>query len=165
MKFIRHIEAPEYSFADVPVFNSDYHRMRRTWELFGTLSDQNNFNLAASIFTTKFVSGGANERRSHAKLYPYREALHAEQVALMSAKTSVINSTVYVCRMQNHNTEDYFLSLPCFWCIHTLIKHGVNKVVYTTGNKKPGKELNAFKLSSVKIDPISSLDIDYEMIP
>jgi deoxycytidylate deaminase len=154
-----YIEPPEYSFDLSPTFNSDQVRMRRVWDLFGSYTDENNFDLAAGIYGSKLISGGSNERRSHAQLYPYRQALHAEQVAIMSSRTSVEGSTLYVCR----STENTFLlAKPCFWCMHRLIQEGINRVVYTTGIAST--PIESFKISSVEIMPKSSLDIDYQLV-
>lgn len=155
-----YIEPPDYLYELSPTFKSDSHRMKRVWDLFGSTTDENNFDLAAGLYSTKLMSGGANERRSHSKLYPYRQALHAEQVALMSCRSEIEGSTLYVCR----STEEgnFLLSKPCFWCMHMLLKVGVGRVVYTTGELSD--PLHSFKLSSVKIVPINSLNIDHQWV-
>jgi deoxycytidylate deaminase len=134
--------------------------MNRVWNLFGAITDENNFDLAAGIYSTKLIAGGANERRSHSKLYPYRQALHAEQVALMSCRSDIEGSTLYVCRSTE---EGFLLSKPCFWCMHVLLKVGVDRVVYTTG--EASDPLHSFKLSTVDIVPVNSLNIDYQLVP
>ena len=154
-----YIEPPAYTFEHTAVYNSDIRNLKRVWELYGQYSESNNFNLAAGIMTSKFVSGGSNERRSHARRYPYREALHAEQVALMSARCDIEGATIYVCR-PDQQSRNFLLSLPCFWCMHTLTKANIGKVVYADD----AGDVKAFKISSVEIEPIHSLNIDYELI-
>lgn len=154
-----YIEPPDYTFAESETFKSDYRRMNRVWYLFGQYTDENNFDLAAAFYDNKIISGGSNERRSHSKLYPYRRALHAEQVALMSSPVSVEGSTLYVCR---HNEEKFLLSKPCFWCMHMLLKAKVDRVVYTTG--EDSQPLVSFKLSTVSIVSPKDLNISYELL-
>jgi deoxycytidylate deaminase len=154
-----YIEPPDYTYDVSATFKSDSYRMKRVWNLFGSYTDENNFDLAAAIYDSKVIAGGSNERRSHSKRYPYRQALHAEQVALMSCRSDVEGSTLYVCR---YGESSFLMAKPCFWCMHVLIKVGIGRIVYTTG--ETADSIAAFKISTVKIAPIKSLDIEYQLI-
>lgn len=156
---MQRIETPDYTYTQCEVSLADWQKMRRIWSLYGEFDRESHFNLACGIYTKNWVSGGTNERRDHARRYPYREALHAEQVALMSARSDVSGGTLYVCR-KSGDTGEFRLSKPCFWCMHNIIDADISKVIYTTDYLA----LVAFKVSTVKIDPINSLDMDYEMI-
>lgn len=158
MKKIKHIKLPKYDFDHCEVFGADEQKIDRCAQLYATDSEHR-FALGAGIYTSTWVSGGANERRSHAKLYPYRHALHAEQVALMSARCDISGATMYICRL-SPDGNSYRMSLPCFWCTHTLIKAGISKVVYTTDDS----EVKAFKMSTVQIPSLTEANIDYRLI-
>lgn len=156
---IRYIPTPTYNFTECHVSKSDIIKMKRCWDLFGNFDDKNNFQLAAGLYNGTWISGGSNERRSHARRYPYREALHAEQIALMSARSDYEGANLYVCRV-SENDGLFKLSKPCFWCMHNLIDVGISKVFYTEDDSS----ITGFKVSTVKIAPKNSVDINYQMI-
>lgn len=155
---MEYILTPEYTFPRCKVSQSDIDRIQRCWDLYGDFEGENNFQLAAGLYDGAWLSGGSNERRSHAHRYPYSEALHAEQVAIMSARCSYKGANLYVCRMSEHDGE-FKLAKPCFWCMHNIIKANINKVFYTGDNN----EVISFKVSKVKIQSIASLDMKFAM--
>lgn len=146
MKNSDRIELPEYTFINSEVSIADQNKIDRISDLYSQFDPDSNFQHACGLYSKGWISGGSNERRSHAKVYPYREALHAEQVALMSARTNVKNSTMYVCRVSTYD-QSYRLSKPCFWCMHNIIAFGISKVVYTEDDST----LKSFKVSTVNI--------------
>lgn len=156
---MEYIFTPDYTFNTCHVSKSDKVKMKRCWDLFGSFDEDNNFQLAAGLHSGTWISGGSNERRSHAHRYPYREALHAEQIALMSARSNYEGATLYVCRVSEHD-ETFKMSKPCFWCMHNIIDAGISKVLYTEDDGT----VTAFKTSTVKIEPKNSVKIDYHMI-
>lgn len=156
---MEYIETPEYTFDRTEISKSDHYRIRRCWDLYGDVSDRNHFQLAAGIYRSGWLAGGANERRSHAKRYPYREALHAEQVAIMTCRTNLAGTTLYVTRYSEKERK-FKLALPCFWCMHKIIDAEIYKVIYSTDDGG----IAAFKVNSVDIAPIYSLDIDYHLV-
>lgn len=143
----------DYFYDLSETYNSDEHRIKRVYDLYTRYSDHR-FPLGAGLVKgNAFVSGGCNERRRHASLYPYREALHAEQVAIMSARCNIEGSTLYVCREnQDPGPQPYSLARPCFWCMHQIIKAGIDRVVYSADSG-----VEAFKVSTVRIQPIESI--------
>lgn len=154
-----YIVTPEYTFHTLNVSKSNERLAKRCWDLYSDTKADNQFHLAAGLWKSNWLGGGSNERRNHAKRYPYREALHAEQVALMSCRSDIEGATLFVSRYSEHE-RSWKLSLPCFWCMHQIIRSGIDKVIYTTDENT----VNSFRVSSVSIDPISSIDIDYQMI-
>ena len=138
-----------YEYELTKIYGSDKTRMDRCASLFAEQSNHR-FQMGAGIYQSgSWISGGCNERRSHARLYPYREALHAEQVAMMSARCDIEGSTIYVCRMSD---DGYRLAKPCFWCMHAMIRENVYRVVYTADINT----LESFKISSVSINPLEN---------
>jgi len=156
---MEYIITPEYTFTRCHVSKSDVAKIRRCWDLFGSFDGDNNFQLAAGLYSGTWISGGANERRSHAHRYPYREALHAEQIALMSSRTNYNGANLYVCRVSEYD-HAFRLAKPCFWCMHNIIDAGISKVFYTEDDGS----VTAFKTSTVDIAPKNSIDIDYQLI-
>ncbi len=141
-----------YSFESERVYKSDVAKMIRCSELYAERSIHR-FQLGAGIFSSgTWLSGGCNERRAHARLHPYREALHAEQVAIMSARTDIEGSTIYVCRLGD---SAHMLARPCYWCMHLILNAGISRVVFTT--EEGG--LDSFRSSSVEIVSIKSLGL------
>jgi tRNA(Arg) A34 adenosine deaminase TadA len=141
-----------YEFELCQVFNSDKIRMNRCANLFAVNSEHERHRLGAGFYNSNsWLSGGANERRDHAQLHPYRSSLHAEQVAIMSARCDIAGSTLYVCRLSS-DSKTKEMSLPCFFCMHQLITANVSKVVYTEEDN-----VKAFKISTVKIESMKTL--------
>lgn len=141
-----------YTFEPDFVYGSDLSKMSRCTRLYADKS-VHRFQLGAGIYKSgSWVSGGCNERRSHARLHPYREALHAEQVAIMSARSNIEGSTLYVSRLAG---PVRMLAKPCFWCMHLILKHNIYRVVFT----EYGDKVTSFKTATVDIEDIESIDV------
>lgn len=147
-----YIHIPDYTYRPFQVSQADNDKLSRAWDLYSVIDAESPFNLACGIYSSSWIGGGTNERRSHAKLYPYREALHAEQVAIMSARSNLRNSTLYVSRFAY---GEYRMSKPCFWCMHLILETNIAKVVYT---EQDGSTVG-FRTSSVQIPSRDSVDL------
>ncbi|MFT6783654.1 MAG: deoxycytidylate deaminase [Saprospiraceae bacterium] len=142
----------DYKFELCEIFYADEIRMNRCAKLFADNSAHERHRLGAGLYSSNsWLSGGANERRDHAQLHPFRASLHAEQVAIMSARCNISGSTLYVCRLSS-DSKTKEMSLPCFFCMHQIINAGISKVIYTENN-----EIKGFKTSTVSIQPMKNL--------
>ena len=82
---------------------------------------------AVVVQNGKVISSGFNKTSGR---YPNMQTLHAEMAAIKMC-SSVIDSHVYVVRINNQG--DLQNSRPCRRCYRYMLKHGISKVWWSTG--------------------------------
>jgi len=103
---------------------------------------------ACLVYKNDIIAVGVNQMKSH----PFQQKfsknvesiyLHAETDCLKNAlrlatPQEIAKSTLYVCRVKHHDTEDrklvWGISRPCMGCIRAIVAYDIKKVVYSCDN-------------------------------
>jgi deoxycytidylate deaminase len=93
---------------------------------------------AVVVQNGKVVSSGFNKTSGR---YPSMQTLHAEMAAIKMCG-SAVDSHVYVVRVNNNG--DLANSMPCRRCYMYMVKHGISRVWWSTGN---GGEFKSISLT------------------
>lgn len=114
---------------------------------------------AVVVQNGKVISSGFNKTAGR---YPNMQTLHAEMAAIKMC-SSVIDSHVYVVRINNQGNLQN--SRPCRRCYRYMLKHGVSKVWWSTGdgNKFASMDLTRsherqYQQGNGEHHPVSSLE-------
>lgn len=114
---------------------------------------------AVVVQNGKVISSGFNKTSGR---YPTMQTLHAEMAAIKMC-SNVIDSHVYVVRINNQGNLQN--SRPCRRCYRYMVKHGVSRVWWSTGdgNKFESMELTRnparrYQPETSEHRPVSSLE-------
>lgn len=97
----------------------------------------NRFRLGAVIYTKNTILSRDHNyslkstRNLHPKFRSWPGSVHAEMAAILSARTDLSGSTLFIVRI--NRKEEFLLSKPCSHCIKYIIHTGIKKVIYSTG--------------------------------
>jgi len=83
----------------------------------------------------KILSKGYNislrsAKRLHPKFTRWPNSIHAEVNAILSARTDLNNSTLFIIRI--NNVDELRLARPCKFCMSYLYYVGIRKIIYSS---------------------------------
>lgn len=93
---------------------------------------------AVVVQNGKVISSGFNKTSGR---HPSMQSLHAEMAAIKMCGNA-IDSHVYVVRVNSRG--NLANSMPCKRCYRFMVKHGISRVWWSTGN---GNEFNSIDLT------------------
>ena len=93
--------------------------------------------IGAIIFKgNKIISKAYNEIRACSYLHPKRKrfefSLHAEQRAIINARTSLKRASILVVRI--NKSGEFLLAKPCKYCLAYIEDVGIKNIYYSTKN-------------------------------
>lgn len=101
------------------------------------LSD-NRFRLGAVIYDKNNILSADHNyslrsaRNLHPRFRHWPGSIHAETAAILSARCDLVNSTLFVVRI--NKKEELMLAKPCSNCMAYIIHTGIRRVIYSIGD-------------------------------
>lgn len=125
-EYIHYDNSFDYSFVKDDVTLADWNKLLRTANYAKRSNHQ--FRIAALVYGKKPLAAGFNQRRSHPLVPLKRASIHAE-VAALQLVNDPLGTTLYVARLDA--SDCLAPARPCLHCVGYMIKHGVDRVVYS----------------------------------
>lgn len=99
------------------------------------------FRFGVVIFNkNKILSTGTNSIRAARNLHPrffrWPGSVHAEVAAILSAKTNLSGSSMFIVRVNKAGNLMY--SRPCEHCLKYIIEVGIKKIIYSISDDEFG---------------------------
>lgn len=119
-------ESDKLLVMDKNILNFGYFRLAKNAMQYSDFDKR--YKMGAVIVKRKPIAVGFNKQKTHPK-YSNLFSIHAELAAILSARTDIEGSDIYVYRETSNGIG---LARPCNTCMGACVEAGIRRIFYST---------------------------------